>query len=358
MAPKYTRTKVTGKIGALFVDGVVTAHGSILRMVHEEDDVGIDGFIELVNAESASGRIVAVQIKGGDSYVASSGDAFLISVDDSHLQYWQNHMVPVIIVGYSPSRNLAAWTPVRVKHETYHGRTPITSIRIPFYRTFDTEAIATGITGLAAAHFDKHLLIRAVDKCLSEVPDERHQAIQLLANHPDSRHANVVSFFARRLLADPSREVAKTALEALGRNAGVMRWSWNPMSKTDFEIQDYALSLCNDLKSEDIRRLLELCDEESFYGPDALGERLLDISGGCADAADEIFHEIARDQSQPLQRRCNAWIISSESYQFEPEEEKARLEEDPGLRDLVPFFIESDTVSSSHSAADNPAGRP
>lgn len=182
MAPKYTQRKVTGKIGALFVDGVVTAHGSIFRMVHEEDDVGIDGFIELVNDESVSGRIVAVQIKGGDSYVASSGDAFLISVDESHLKYWENHMVPVIVVGYSPSRGIAAWTPVReyIEHESYHDRTPITNIRIPFYQTFDEKAIATGIAGLAAAHFDNRLLIRAIDKCLSDVPGERLQAIQLI----------------------------------------------------------------------------------------------------------------------------------------------------------------------------------
>ena len=54
---KYKRTKATGKAGVIYVEKIVNDHGSVFRPVHEEDDLGVDGFIELVNAEVASGRL-------------------------------------------------------------------------------------------------------------------------------------------------------------------------------------------------------------------------------------------------------------------------------------------------------------
>lgn len=139
---KHPATAVTAKAGVLFLQQLVNQHGSIFRPVHQEDDVGIDGFIEPVKDEQASGRLVAVQVKSGDSYLSNTGDGFEIAVDDRHLAYWLNYMVPVIIVGHSPSRNVAAWVSVRdyVERETYHARVPIKSIQIPLARQLDGSA--------------------------------------------------------------------------------------------------------------------------------------------------------------------------------------------------------------------------
>jgi len=55
------------------LEDVVNRHGSVFRPVHQEDDFGIDGFIELVAAEEVTGRLVGVQVKTGDSYLSPSG---------------------------------------------------------------------------------------------------------------------------------------------------------------------------------------------------------------------------------------------------------------------------------------------
>lgn len=59
-----------------------------------QDDIGIDGVIEFVDDGKSSGLLLAVQVKSGDSYVASSGDKFIMRADDTHvkkahIKYWQ-----------------------------------------------------------------------------------------------------------------------------------------------------------------------------------------------------------------------------------------------------------------------------
>src|SRR5438094_5843530 len=121
---KYKKTKATGTAGSIYVEQVVNDHGSVFRPVHEENDFGVDGFIELVHAEEVSGRLIGVQIKTGDSYLGSSGDAFVVPVDSRHLEYWLQFMVPLIVIGYCPLKGVAAWVSVRdyVEHAEYHGR--------------------------------------------------------------------------------------------------------------------------------------------------------------------------------------------------------------------------------------------
>jgi hypothetical protein len=64
---KWTKRQQTAVAGVAFVEEVVNAHGSIFRPIHQETDVGIDGYIELVKTEKVSGHLIAVQIKCGDS---------------------------------------------------------------------------------------------------------------------------------------------------------------------------------------------------------------------------------------------------------------------------------------------------
>src|SRR5438552_5965373 len=103
---KHPSTAVTAKAGVLFLQQIVNEHGSIFRPVHQEDDVGIDGFIEPVVDEVATGGLVAVQVKSGDSYLSNDGSEFVIPVDERHLKYWLEYMVPVILVGHLPSKQL------------------------------------------------------------------------------------------------------------------------------------------------------------------------------------------------------------------------------------------------------------
>lgn len=92
---RYPRSRTTAKAGVIYVDRIVNDHGSVFRPVHQEDDFGIDEFIEIVSGEEVSGRLVAVQIKTGDSYLYRGEKdqwrpRFEVAVDVRHLEYWRN----------------------------------------------------------------------------------------------------------------------------------------------------------------------------------------------------------------------------------------------------------------------------
>ena len=304
---KWQKKNRTANQGVLHVEGVVNDHGSIFRPIHQEDDVGVDGHIELVDAENATGKLVAVQIKSGESYVSASDEQFVVNVSQEHLDYWDSYLIPVMMVCYSPSRNLAAWIPISeyIRYKKYHDRTPITQIKIPFHRVFDAGSLNEGVGGLASAGADRRFLIECVDHCLAGDHRERLQGLQILSDHPDSRDSRTTAFIARRLLFDQNEVVADAAIRTLSYHVGRFRWSWNPNNKDEKQLMAYASQLCSDLTTEECTRLIERLDDEWFGGPQALGERVFDILVRC-DESQRVMEDMAADKSLPMQRRVNA----------------------------------------------------
>lgn len=304
---KWHKRNRTAIEGVLFLESVVNDHGSIFRPVHQETDIGVDGHIELVHADKATGTLVAVQVKSGDSYLADDASEFSVNVDQAHLDYWCSYIVPVVLVCYSPSKKIAAWTPIRdyVEHERYHGRTPVASIRVPLDREFNVRALDEGVTGLATAHTDRRILIECVDKCLDGDSVQRFQGLSILAAHPDSRDSRTTAFIARRLLFDRDMSVSDEAIRRLAYHVGRFRWSWNPNNVDEHALISYSSDLCRDFTPAECRRLIERIDDEWFGGPDAMGERVFDLLV-CCEESQRVMDEVARDKGQPMQRRTKA----------------------------------------------------
>jgi Domain of unknown function (DUF4365) len=342
---KHPPTAVTAKAGVLFLQQIINEHGSIFRPVHQEDDVGIDGFIEPVIDEVATGNLVAVQVKSGDSYLSKDGSEFVIPTDEEHVNYWMNYMVPVILVAHSPSKKLAAWTSVRdyVEQETYHGRVPIKNIRIPISRQLTNDKI-NGLAELARQRSDERLLPKAADKCLSEIAAERKEGFQILANHPDSRRLRLTCLMAKRLLMEADVDVAKDALFILGYGVGRRRWSRNPSNRTERDEEVFAWQMCEELSEAEVRRALELCDDESFHGPQGLGERLSDVLGCCFELADSVLDAVARDPSQPMARRINAVYLLCEC---DDDIYRDTMLTDPALKDIAMETFGSDQIAGA-----------
>lgn len=73
-------------------------------------DYGIDAIIEEKGDNYPSGKLIAVQIKSGDSYFSEIKDNKVIFRGDiKHYNYWLNHSLPVIIVLYNPSKDQCIW---------------------------------------------------------------------------------------------------------------------------------------------------------------------------------------------------------------------------------------------------------
>lgn len=101
--PKYKDTSKMERIGVHKVGLILSEMGLIFRET-SNTDTGVDGQIEEVDANNnATGRIMAVQIKSGGSYLYDNGACWKIYVDEGHKNYWRLFPIPVMLLVYNPS---------------------------------------------------------------------------------------------------------------------------------------------------------------------------------------------------------------------------------------------------------------
>ena len=73
-------------------------------------DFGIDAHLEIAINGRATGRLLALQIKSGESYFRESvAQGFVYRGDREHLEYWLQHALPVVIVICKPGTQEAYW---------------------------------------------------------------------------------------------------------------------------------------------------------------------------------------------------------------------------------------------------------
>ena len=74
------------------------------------DDYGIDVQIEITNQEYPTGKMIAVQIKSGESYfISTTEDGIIFRFDEKHKKYWLGHVLPVIVLLYHPVSQECIW---------------------------------------------------------------------------------------------------------------------------------------------------------------------------------------------------------------------------------------------------------
>jgi hypothetical protein len=80
----------------------------IFHKIEQENDLGIDGLIELIRNEAPLNKQFAVQIKSGESYFVPKTQECLIPID-GHREYWTAYPLPVIGLVFVPSQKAAYW---------------------------------------------------------------------------------------------------------------------------------------------------------------------------------------------------------------------------------------------------------
>tara|TARA_B110000196_G_C21140056_1_gene663286 strand:- start:511 stop:1059 length:549 start_codon:yes stop_codon:yes gene_type:complete len=71
---------------------------------------GIDAQIEIVKNKNATGKLAALQIKSGISFFEEEiVEGFIYRGDTSHLKYWLNHSLPVLIVLCNTTNKESYW---------------------------------------------------------------------------------------------------------------------------------------------------------------------------------------------------------------------------------------------------------
>ena len=99
--------RVTGR------DGVNTArlffehHECRFLEVDQQQDIGKDAYVDLVDGERISPLCVALQVKAGLSYRTAKGE-YVIPLD-AHADLWRRSTVPVFGIVHDPEDNKLRW---------------------------------------------------------------------------------------------------------------------------------------------------------------------------------------------------------------------------------------------------------
>ncbi len=95
---KYINNNKTERIGVHKVALILSEMGFIFRET-SNSDTGVDGQIEEIDDKyNATGRIMAVQIKSGSSYLYDNGNKWKFYVDEAHKNYWRLFPIPVMLL--------------------------------------------------------------------------------------------------------------------------------------------------------------------------------------------------------------------------------------------------------------------
>src|SRR6185437_13356590 len=74
------------------------------------EDYGIDAHAEVVDGEEVRGRLLGLQIKGGESWFRHRGPGgWWFRCDTAHVRYWLGQPMPVAVVLYRPGTGRCYW---------------------------------------------------------------------------------------------------------------------------------------------------------------------------------------------------------------------------------------------------------
>ncbi|MFZ7132791.1 MAG: DUF4365 domain-containing protein [Eubacteriales bacterium] len=98
--PKRTEQNQKGSSGQSYIQFFVE---NILKWIYhpvnQNNDFGIDGYIEIVENGYATSKLLAIQVKHGDTYFKKKNiGSYTFYGEDKHLNYYLNNRCPVIII--------------------------------------------------------------------------------------------------------------------------------------------------------------------------------------------------------------------------------------------------------------------
>ena len=122
MNPQVSKTYFQERSGVLKVAALLNEAGLVFRETPNAD-VGIDGFVELVDEDSgATGATVAVQIKSGTSYLRGAGAHWNYYPADKHPSYWEMYPLPMLLMLHDPTDDTVYWADVRLQLRSPGGK--------------------------------------------------------------------------------------------------------------------------------------------------------------------------------------------------------------------------------------------
>jgi hypothetical protein len=127
-------------VGVLAVGKLVEGKLGWIYREQPTCDHGVDAHIEICDEDGKpTGRLLALQIKCGPRYLKEqTPDAYIYRGKTRHLEYWQGHALPVVLILYDDTKDVAYWNvidPSTVERTERGWKT-----ELPFHNTLGPEA--------------------------------------------------------------------------------------------------------------------------------------------------------------------------------------------------------------------------
>jgi len=127
---KWDSTDQTGALGVAAAKTAFLKLGHIFRE-QPEHDRGIDAHVELVSNGEATGQLLALQIKSGESWMRErKEDHFVFRGNNDHLAYWLDHCLTVLVIVFDEENDGLFWQ--HVKHTNIERLEKGWKMAIPF----------------------------------------------------------------------------------------------------------------------------------------------------------------------------------------------------------------------------------
>lgn len=164
----------TERIGVAAVNLIFEEMGFAFREQPIED-YGIDAIIEERTSGYLSGKLIAVQIKSGESFFNGT-DKATFYVDEKHYEYWLNYSIPVILVLYNPESKLCVYQ--IIEKEKLIKTDKVWKVEIPLINLLSTAA--GELRSIGQSEYQRRLSTLALSKHLMELAENGELVLEVL----------------------------------------------------------------------------------------------------------------------------------------------------------------------------------
>lgn len=188
---KYNTTIGIGKQGINLIRSIVDENQCYFHEILQENDVGIDAFIEFTKDGKNDGRCIAVQIKTGDSYFNVDKTICSIPIVD-HYEYWKNHSLEVFGIVCDISKKTAYWVSISdylAEQSNNTSANPVRSIKYSAMKLNEltSETFATIFKMRAYKQLPTITCNQALEFSYSSFFEEKKISIPILMEHYSDR---------------------------------------------------------------------------------------------------------------------------------------------------------------------------
>ena len=112
--PIYSDESDLGDKGVRIVNEIMSDNFKWVFREQPKNDFGIDAHVEILNSsKKATGRLIALQIKCGNSFFEEeTEEAYIFRGPLKHLNYWTTHSLPVVVTISKPDSKKTYWVEV------------------------------------------------------------------------------------------------------------------------------------------------------------------------------------------------------------------------------------------------------